>query len=85
MCLLCVDVFNPLQLDGPLYAIVQSLFVHTLQQWEEHRLTFLKRLIVLVHARRASASSIKKYAEHIVVPRAYTRVDTPLVVPYSSY
>lgn len=49
-----------LQLDGPLYSIVQSLFVHTLAQWEEHKLVILNRLLVLAHARSTSSVLIKQ-------------------------
>ena len=48
------------QLDGPLYSIVQSLFIHTLAQWEEHKLSILRRLLVLAHARSVSSSLIKQ-------------------------
>jgi len=53
-------VSSSYELDGPLYATVQSLFVHTLAQWEEHRLTFLRRLLVLAHTRNNSSSPIKR-------------------------
>ena len=49
-----------MQLDGPLYAVVQSLFVSSLKVWEEHRLTFLRRLLILAHTRNASSSPIKR-------------------------
>ena len=52
-------ILSPSQLDGPLYEVVVSLFIRTLEQWKEHRLTFLRRLLVLAHARSTSSSPIK--------------------------
>jgi E3 ubiquitin-protein ligase UBR4 len=52
-------VSSSYELDGPLYAVVASLFLQTLAQWEEHKLLFLKRLLVLAHARNSSSSPIK--------------------------
>ena len=49
-----------LQLDGPLYAVVVSLFIHTLDQWREKRLMFMRRLLVLAHARNSSSSPVKR-------------------------
>ena len=49
------------QLDGPLYAVVQSLFITSYKDWEEHRVVYLRRLLVLAHARNSSPSPIKRY------------------------
>ena len=62
MSCVCYHVTGVLlqQLDGPLYSIVQSLLLHTLAQWEEHKLVILRRLLVLAHTRSVSSSLIKK-------------------------
>jgi E3 ubiquitin-protein ligase UBR4 len=52
-------VASSYELDSPLYAVVVSLFVQTLDQWKEHRLLFLRRLLVLAHTRKSSSSLVK--------------------------
>ena len=70
-----------LQLDGPLYAVVVSLFIHTLDQWREKRLMFMRRLLVLAHTRNSSSSPIKrseKVSQHcsLTVPTPAIRAAT---------
>ena len=43
-----------LQVDNPLYLALLSLFVYSLEQWNQNRVAFLKRLIVTAHARHTS-------------------------------
>ena len=45
-----------LQVDGPFYVALLSLFVYSREQWNRSRLVFLKRLIVTAHARHTSPS-----------------------------
>ncbi|XP_064395675.1 protein purity of essence-like isoform X2 [Halichondria panicea] len=52
-------VSSAYELDGPQYQLVVSLFIQSLSEWEEHRTTILKRLLVLAHARNSSSSLIK--------------------------
>ncbi|XP_064395729.1 E3 ubiquitin-protein ligase UBR4-like [Halichondria panicea] len=52
-------VSSAYELDGPQYQLVVSLFIQSLSEWEEHRTTLLKRLLVLAHARNSSSSLIK--------------------------
>ena len=49
-CLLIMLIYIH-QVDSPLYVSVLSVFVYSLEQWKETRVTFLKRLLVLAHAR----------------------------------
>ena len=48
------------QLEGPLHATVLTLFIQSLAQWEESRLTLLRQLIFLAHVRNASSTPIKQ-------------------------
>ncbi len=48
------------ELDGPQYTLIQSLFLHSLAQWKEHRLFFLKSLLILAHIRNISSTPIKR-------------------------
>ena len=48
----------PLQLEGAHYMLVSSLAVFNFAQWKEHRVAFLKRLLVTAHARHISPSHI---------------------------
>ena len=45
---------------------VLSLFVYSLEQWSEVKITFLKRLIVTAHARHLSPTGTSKYGLHVV-------------------
>ncbi|XP_047134256.1 E3 ubiquitin-protein ligase UBR4 isoform X2 [Hydra vulgaris] len=42
------------ELNGPMFACVLSLFIMTLDSWKSKRIIFLKRLMVLAHARDLS-------------------------------
>lgn len=55
-------VFFIFQMEGPLHAAMLTLFVQSLAQWEESRLTLLRQLIILAHARNASSTPVKQWA-----------------------
>ena len=48
-----------------MYYSVVSLFVLNAKDWKVHRLLFLKRFLVLAHARHESSSPIEKYVVHV--------------------
>ncbi|XP_068695175.1 E3 ubiquitin-protein ligase UBR4-like isoform X2 [Montipora foliosa] len=48
------------EVDSPLYSIVLSLFVYSLEQWNQVKITFLKRLIITAHARHLSPTGTSK-------------------------
>lgn len=54
------------QVDSPLYMTLLSLFVYSLEQWNEVKIAFLKRLIVTAHARHLSPTGISKYGLHVL-------------------
>jgi E3 ubiquitin-protein ligase UBR4 len=70
-------VASSYELDGPLYAVVVSLFIQTLAQWKEHRLAFLRRLLILAHTRKSSSSLVKTFSNSEPVEYA---VYKPVVV-----
>ena len=49
------------QVDSPLYMTVLSLFVYSLEHWNQSKITFLKRLLVTAHARHTNPSGTTKY------------------------
>lgn len=58
------------EVDSPLYMTVLSLFVYSLEQWNEVKTTFLKRLIVTAHARHLSPTGISKFSD--TTPAAFS-------------
>lgn len=46
--------------EGPLYWITMSILVHSAERWSINRLSHLRRLIVLAHARHCSPTSLAK-------------------------
>ncbi|XP_074621519.1 E3 ubiquitin-protein ligase UBR4-like isoform X3 [Acropora palmata] len=58
------------EVDSPLYMTVLSLFVYSLEQWNEVKITFLKRLIVTAHARYLSPTDISKFSD--TTPAAFS-------------
>lgn len=50
-----------LQVDSPLFLTVLSLFVYSLEQWNQSKITYLKRLVVTAHARHLSPTGTSKY------------------------
>jgi len=46
-----------------LYVTAMTLLVYSLDQWKERRLDFLKRLIVMAHARKLSSSTTTKLSD----------------------
>ena len=49
------------QVDSPLYLTSLSLFVYSLDHWNQSKITFLKRLLVTAHARHTNPSGTSKY------------------------
>lgn len=46
--------------DGPLYWITMTILVHSAEKWNTNRLSHLRRLIVLAHARHFNYSGPTK-------------------------
>lgn len=53
--------FFSFQVDSPLYLTLLSLFVYSLENWNQSKITFLKRLLVTAHARHTNPSGTSKY------------------------
>eukprot|EP00795_Rhopilema_esculentum_P010770 gene10770-19561_t len=49
--------------DGPLFVTTLSLLTMPLATWKEKRLTFLRRLLILAHARSISQAPLKKWPD----------------------
>lgn len=53
--------------EGPLYWITMSILVHSAEKWSINRLSHLRRLIVLAHARNCSPTSpLKNFSDKTV-------------------
>lgn len=48
------------EVDSPLYLTLLSLFVYSLENWNQSKITFLKRLLVTAHARHTNPSGTSK-------------------------
>jgi len=58
----CYDV------NGPLFAIVLSIVVQSLDEWQKNKIIFLKRLLLLGHVRSTSPVQIKELPSAEVKP-----------------
>lgn len=52
--------------EGPLYWITMSILLHSSEQWNVHRLSHLRRLIILAHARHCNPTGpVKNISDKI--------------------
>lgn len=53
--------------EGPLYWITMSILVHSAERWSINRLSHIRRLIILAHARHCSPTSpVKGFSDKTV-------------------
>ena len=57
-------IYITLQLDGPLYWVTMATCILDRDKWKENRVTLLKRLLILAHARNVMPSGGKRFVGH---------------------
>ncbi|XP_041369615.1 E3 ubiquitin-protein ligase UBR4-like [Gigantopelta aegis] len=65
-------VENCFESDGPLYFTVLSMLVHPPDKWQEHRITFLRRLLIVAHCRHVCQVGAKTVPIDKKTPLEYT-------------